>query len=138
MFPSSAGSVGFTRRAGGGRVTHPSVHALLAEAPLLAASVHAQPADGGPPPTSALVFGREESGLEDSELSLCTYACAIPTGRALPSHNLSHAVAAVLSRLFELALGRQGGVDALDPGAQPCCCCCFHRAAWELKTVPCS
>ena len=102
-------------------MTHPSVRALLAEAPLLAASVHALPAAAegrATAPTAALVFGREESGPGDSELSLCTHACAIPTGRALPSLNLSHAVAAVLSCLFELALGQRGGVDVLDPGAQ--------------------
>lgn len=28
----------------------------------------------------ALVFGREESGLLESELLLCSHACAIPTG----------------------------------------------------------
>ena len=31
--------------------------------------------------TVALVFGREESGLLESELLLCSHACAIPTGK---------------------------------------------------------
>ena len=32
------------------------------------------------PGTVALVFGREESGLLENELLLCSHACAIPTG----------------------------------------------------------
>jgi hypothetical protein len=28
----------------------------------------------------ALVFGREESGLLESELMLCSHACSIPSG----------------------------------------------------------
>lgn len=52
--------------------------------------------------TVALVFGREESGLLESELLLCAHACAIPTGRSQPSLNLSHAVAVVASQLFDL------------------------------------
>lgn len=83
--------------------------------------------------TVALVFGREESGLLESELLLCSHACAIPTGRTQPSLNLSHAAAVVLSQLFDLKQQRllqleAGGgsweeeqqpglsVDALLPG----------------------
>ncbi|EFN56840.1 hypothetical protein CHLNCDRAFT_144422 [Chlorella variabilis] len=50
----------------------------------------------------ALVFGREESGLLESELLLCSHACSIPTGRSQPSLNLSHAVAVVLAQLFDI------------------------------------
>lgn len=47
------------------------------------------------PGITALVFGREESGLSEAELHLCTHACAIRTGRYQGSLNLSHAVAVV-------------------------------------------
>eukprot|EP00882_Tetradesmus_deserticola_P028975 GHRQ01032333.1.p1 GENE.GHRQ01032333.1~~GHRQ01032333.1.p1 ORF type:complete len:189 (-),score=22.38 GHRQ01032333.1:96-662(-) len=53
---------------------------------------------------TALVFGREESGLTEAELRLCAHSCAIPTGRIQGSMNLSHAVAVVLSGLFERRL----------------------------------
>lgn len=36
--------------------------------------------------TVALVFGREESGLLESELLLCSHACAIPTGARLEAN----------------------------------------------------
>jgi len=49
----------------------------------------------------ALVFGREESGLTDEEISACPLACSIPTGTMQPSLNLSHSVAVVGSWLFE-------------------------------------
>lgn len=55
-----------------------------------------------------MVFGREESGLSEAELRLCSHSCAIPTGRIQGSMNLSHAVAVVLSRLFEMKLERLG------------------------------
>ncbi len=51
----------------------------------------------------ALVFGREESGLTEGELSLCSHACAIPTGSLQPSLNLSHAICVVLSQLWDLS-----------------------------------
>ena len=50
---------------------------------------------------TALVFGREESGLTEEELRLCSHACAVPSGRVHPSLNLSHAVAVVLAQMFE-------------------------------------
>lgn len=49
----------------------------------------------------ALVFGREESGLTDEEVSTCPFACSIPTGTMQPSLNLSHSVAVIGSWLFE-------------------------------------
>ncbi|KAL4441497.1 hypothetical protein ABPG77_002001 [Micractinium sp. CCAP 211/92] len=74
--------------------------------------------------TVALVFGREESGLLESELLLCSHACAIPTGRTQPSLNLSHAAAVVLSQLFDLkqqrllqlAAGRGSWEEEQQPG----------------------
>ncbi len=49
----------------------------------------------------ALLFGNEETGLTDEETRPCTHLCLIPTSQAMPSMNLSHAVAVVLSRLRE-------------------------------------
>lgn len=67
--------------------------------------------------TVALVFGREESGLLESELSLCSHACAIPSGRAQPSLNLSHAAAVVLSQLFDLKQQQLMAADAVAAAA---------------------
>ncbi|GFR45206.1 hypothetical protein Agub_g6601, partial [Astrephomene gubernaculifera] len=60
---------------------------------------------GGALSTTALVFGREESGLTEVELRQCSHACAVPTGRLQPSMNLSHAVAVVLGELFSRRCG---------------------------------
>ena len=61
---------------------------------------------------TALVFGREESGLNEDELRLCSHACAIPSGRVQPSLNLSHAVCTVLATLFERRLAALGLEEA--------------------------
>ena len=45
---------------------------------------------------------REESGLTEAELALCSHSCAIPSGRRQPSLNLAAAVAVVLAQCFEL------------------------------------
>lgn len=147
-------SVGFTRRAGGGRRTHRSLRWMLQEAhaPLLATSLlGAAPgssnsldgrSEAGAPPVTALVFGREESGLQDSELLLCSHACAIPTGRPVPSMNLSHAVAVVLSQCFDLALHQGSGITALEAGkcATPGGCprnfnACVVASVWGPATA---
>jgi tRNA/rRNA methyltransferase len=54
-------------------------------------------------PKIALVFGNEESGLSASELESCTHLCSIPTSEAMPSMNLSHAIAVVLAQLYAQA-----------------------------------
>jgi hypothetical protein len=146
-----AGSIGFTRRAGAGRLVHPSMHQLLARFPAAVPALLDTPkgqqqrqqgpqqggdaasgepageaaaaAAAGSVPIVALVFGREESGLLESELSLCSHACAIPTGRSQPSLNLSHAAAVVLAQLFDakqqrLLLELQGRRGA-GPGQPP-------------------
>lgn len=69
-----------------------------------------------PPGVTALVFGREESGLTEEELRLCSQSCSIPTGRMQGSMNLSHAVAVVLSGLFERRLGVLGFTE--NPGLE--------------------
>ena len=42
--------------------------------------------------TIAVLFGNEEAGLNDEELSLCNLAVTIPASAQFPSLNLSHAV----------------------------------------------
>lgn len=54
--------------------------------------------------TTALVFGREESGLTEAELALCAHSCSIPTGSIQPSLNLSHAVCVILAQIFQQRL----------------------------------
>ena len=123
-----AGSVGLTRRGGATRHTHESLDALEAAfpgavlPPLPApagrgASDAAHPAPPPPPPPTvvALVFGREESGLTESELRLCAHACAIPTGRVHASMNLSAAVAVALAWAFAR---RAGVAEAAQAQAQ--------------------
>ena len=126
-----AGSVGFTRRAGAGRVVHASLAQLLARFPAAIPAL-AQPlvapapagqgaaagsddsaaaADAAPPGTVALVFGREESGLLESELMLCSHACAIPTG-ALPTGLQSLAVQPL----------SHAGTCQPHPAPAPCAC----------------
>ena len=51
----------------------------------------------------ALVFGNEEYGLTDQELSLCQVAVHIPSSDACPSLNLSHAVQVVVYEIFKAA-----------------------------------
>jgi len=46
------------------------------------------------------VFGNEESGLTDKELSLCNVAVKIPTSPIFPSLNLSHAVQIITYQIF--------------------------------------
>ena len=45
--------------------------------------------------TVAVLFGNEETGLTDDELSLCNLAVTIPASAEFPSLNLSHAVQVV-------------------------------------------
>ncbi|KAF6257430.1 SpoU rRNA methylase family-domain-containing protein [Scenedesmus sp. NREL 46B-D3] len=114
------GSVGFTRRAGATRYTHGSIAELLQKYPAAIAALdpaqsasqqQQQQQDGSSLGQTALVFGREESGLTEAELRLCSHSCAIPTGRIQGSMNLSHAVAVVLSCLFERRLQLLGLAD---------------------------
>ena len=47
-----------------------------------------------------LVFGREDYGLYNEEISLCDTLIRIPSSESYPSFNLSHAVALVLYSLY--------------------------------------
>ncbi|MBN2441069.1 MAG: RNA methyltransferase [Spirochaetales bacterium] len=48
----------------------------------------------------ALVFGNEESGLSEDELSYCDLAVKIPSSHLFPSLNLSHAVQIITYQIF--------------------------------------
>ena len=47
-----------------------------------------------------LVFGPEEDGLSDVDIKECTDILTLDVSPSMPSLNLSHAVAVVLSRLY--------------------------------------
>ena len=79
--------VGLTARAGYRRAPMP-----LRELPELAA-------EWGPEAKVALMFGREDRGLENLEVEQCTTLVAIPTA-GLSSLNLSHAVGITLYEWF--------------------------------------
>lgn len=49
---------------------------------------------------AAIIFGPENMGLSNEELTLCQMLVTIPTGGALGSYNLSHAVAITLFSLL--------------------------------------
>jgi tRNA/rRNA methyltransferase/tRNA (cytidine32/uridine32-2'-O)-methyltransferase len=52
--------------------------------------------------TAALVFGNERTGLETGELAFCNLASHIPSDKAFPSLNLSHAVQVYGYQLFRV------------------------------------
>jgi tRNA C32,U32 (ribose-2'-O)-methylase TrmJ len=100
-------SIAFTRRTGNLRkTTHSSVTSLLSSSSAESSSTSVSSSTGSSiihskAGSTALVFGREESGLTTDEIQLCNLSCSIPTGSLQPSLNLSHAVGVVLSDLFE-------------------------------------
>lgn len=53
----------------------------------------------------ALVFGREDTGLTNEELALCTHIINIPSSEIYRSLNLSHAVMVCCYELFQFAEG---------------------------------
>jgi tRNA/rRNA methyltransferase len=76
-------------------------------------------------PPRALVFGREDRGLANSELLLAGQLLQIGTGAAYPSLNLSHAVAVVLHELHGLSQGAvtiqgQGPPTGVGSWPDPC------------------
>lgn len=56
-----------------------------------------------PEGTVAIVFGREESGLSNEELSLCQMASSVPMRRSYPSLNLGQSVMVYAYELSRLA-----------------------------------
>ncbi|MFQ6073451.1 MAG: RNA methyltransferase, partial [Methanosarcinales archaeon] len=53
----------------------------------------------------AILFGREDNGLSNTELKLCDMILTIPTSEEYPIMNLSHAVAVVLYELSNIQSG---------------------------------
>lgn len=72
---------------------------------LLPGQMHDPLARLHPGQRTALVFGREDSGLTTAELALCRYFITIPTDPELPSMNLAQAVAVCLYELSTFAPG---------------------------------
>jgi tRNA/rRNA methyltransferase len=64
----------------------------------------------------ALVFGEEQRGLSDAELTLCHAVCTIPTSPAYDSMNLAQAVAVVA---YELGLASGAGLAVQAAGEPP-------------------
>lgn len=59
--------------------------------------------------SSALVFGNEQNGLTDGELSFCHAAVHIPANPEFPSLNLSHAVQVMTAALWRQQQGNRVG-----------------------------
>lgn len=76
-----------------------------------AAPLHNLPNPFSVPGQVALVFGREDAGLTNEEISLCDLAFTIPTSKDYPSLNLSHAIAVTLYELFN----KYGAVEPPEP-----------------------
>ena len=104
-------SMCFTRRSGGGRRVYSSLDALLSEDTEVASYLQSKATTGG----IALVFGREESGLSDTEVLQCTHAVSIPSHPDFPSLNLSHAVAIILAQLYTMVMTQQESDDIAMP-----------------------
>lgn len=77
-----------------------------------AAAAHAQALDGG---EVALVFGRERTGLENSELQLCHAAVHIPANPDYSSLNLAAAVQVLSYELRLALLGEAAAPSAVAP-----------------------
>jgi TrmH family RNA methyltransferase len=93
-------SLCFSRRAGKGRRTVPSLAAFLENEPRSFYLQYLR--DTGSDDNSImLVFGREESGLTEDEVNACGHCIEIPSNPSFPSLNLSHAVAVIVSQLYQ-------------------------------------
>ena len=51
---------------------------------------------------TALLFGREGSGLSNKELDACDLVVSIPTSKLYPAMNISHSAAVILYELLSL------------------------------------
>jgi tRNA/rRNA methyltransferase len=65
----------------------------------------------------ALVFGREERGMESEELEECDFLWSLPTNPDFPSLNLAQAIGITLSAVAEVE--RQLGMTELGMGIAP-------------------
>ncbi len=94
-------SLAFSRRKGKGRRVLPSLAAFFEDR-------RAEHTEAG---ELHLVFGREESGLAADEVLMCSHTVEIPSAPSFPSLNLSHAVAVILSQVYELEDRRRGSAE---------------------------
>lgn len=65
----------------------------------------------------AVVYGREERGMESTELETCDYLWSLPTQQAFPSLNLAQAIGISLAAVAEAE--RQRGLAGLGTGVMP-------------------
>lgn len=108
----SSVSLAFSRRKGKGRPALRSLDAFLRGDRGASSGWMTQQG------TLALVFGREESGLEAHEIMLCSHTVEIPSEPSFPSLNLSHAVAVILSQLFEYSYASNFVEEGGDRGGE--------------------
>jgi hypothetical protein len=77
-----------------------------------------------PPPRIALVFGREDLGLEDAEVACCSASCSIPIGRlqvrALGTHIYQRGAVGVGWGVQGLSGGGGGRCSREGEGGQGC------------------
>jgi TrmH family RNA methyltransferase len=92
----AAGVVGTSRRTGRRRTPHHRLDRLAASLADLARSAEL-----------AIVFGREDRGLEDDELDRCTHLVRIPSSEAYGSFNLAQSVLLVAYELRRAAYADQ-------------------------------
>ncbi|WP_305041353.1 RNA methyltransferase [Geoalkalibacter sp.] len=67
---------------------------------------------------AGLVFGREDAGLTNAEVALCSHAVTIPTSARQGSLNLAQAVLVCLYETCRGAFGEGGAPEAGEPAAQ--------------------
>lgn len=79
------------------------------------------PGTTGSPPASALIFGREDRGLNNEELNYAQRFLRIPSHPAYPSLNLAQAVAVCCYELYEAVqqTGAHPESSAVDEPGQP-------------------
>jgi len=94
--------VGTSRRMGKHRQPHYALHELAPKLAGLAARGEV-----------AIVFGREDSGLSDADLDLCTHLAYVPTSEDYPALNVAQTVAIAAYELGR-AIGVESEVEELD------------------------
>lgn len=102
-------SLAFSRRKGKGRPVLPSLAAFFED----------QRAEQHTEGALHLVFGREESGLAADEVLMCSHTVEIPSTPSFPSLNLSHAVAVILSQVYEREDRRRGSMEGRGGMSDP-------------------
>lgn len=116
-------SLCFSRRTGNGRKAVPSLTTFLGEERDTLYSGYLSNAgrdiESDRKQTVMLVFGREESGLTEDEVNACSHCIEIPSNPSFPSLNLSHAVAVIVSQLYEFCATSYKGQHGIEVGGTP-------------------